>query len=46
MTFDDAMANEFKQGLQSLEKETGLGAARFAKGAVRHGHFENPDREI
>jgi enoyl-CoA hydratase len=46
MTFDDAMANEFKQGLQSLEKEAGLGAARFAKGAGRHGHFENPDGEI
>ena len=46
LPFKQAMANEFKQGLQSLEKEAGLGAARFAKGAGRHGHFEKPDGEI
>ncbi len=46
LAFKQAMANEFKQGLQSLEKEAGLGAARFAKGAGRHGHFEKPDGEI
>ena len=38
--------NEFKQGLQSLEKEAGLGAGRFAKGAGRHGQFEISDGEI
>ncbi len=40
LPFKQAMANEFKQGLQSLEKQTGSGVARFAKGAGRHGHFE------
>ena len=37
---------EFEQGLQSLEKESELGAARFTKGAGRHGNFETPDGEI
>jgi len=39
LPFVKAMANEFKHGLQSLEKEAGTGAARFAKGVGRHGHF-------
>ncbi len=43
LSFEQAMANEFKHGLRSLEKEAGTGAARFAKGAGRHGHFEKPD---
>ena len=43
LPFEQAMANEFKHGLQSLEKEAGTGAARFAKGVGRHGHFEKPD---
>jgi enoyl-CoA hydratase/carnithine racemase len=43
LSFEKAMANEFKHGLRSLEKEVGTGAARFAKGAGRHGHFEKPD---
>jgi enoyl-CoA hydratase len=46
LPFEQAMANEFKHGLQSLEKEAGPGAARFAKGAGRHGHFETPDQHI
>ena len=45
LPFNQAMANEFKQALRSLEKESELGAARFAKGAGRHGHFETPDGE-
>ena len=44
--FKQAMANEFKHGRQSLEKESVTGAARFTKGAGRHGHFEKPDSEI
>ena len=44
LSFEQAMTNEFKHGLQSLEKEAGSGAARFAKGAGRHGHFETPDQ--
>jgi enoyl-CoA hydratase len=43
LSFEQATANEFKHGLRSLEKEAGTGAARFAKGAGRHGHFEKPD---
>jgi enoyl-CoA hydratase len=46
MTFDDAMANEFKHGMQSMAKESVAGAARFAEGAGRHGKFENSDGEI
>jgi 1,4-dihydroxy-2-naphthoyl-CoA synthase len=43
LSFEQAMANEFKHGLRSLEKEAGTGAARFAKGAGRHGHFGKPN---
>jgi len=32
--------------LASIAKEAGEGAARFAKGAGRHGHFEKPEGEI
>jgi len=46
LPFRQAMANEFKQGLRSFEKEAEFGAARFTKGAGRHGHFEKPDGEI
>jgi enoyl-CoA hydratase len=46
LPFKQAMANEFEQGLQSLAKESESGAARFVKGAGRHGHFEKPDGEI
>ena len=43
MAFEQALANEFKHGLRSLEKEARTGAVRFAKGAGRHGHFGEPD---
>jgi len=46
LPFNQAMTNEFNHGLQSLEEEAVPGAARFAKGAGRHGHFEKPDGEI
>ncbi len=43
LPFDQAMTNEFKHGLRSLKKEAVTGAARFARGAGRHGHFGQPD---
>jgi enoyl-CoA hydratase len=43
LPFEQAVANEFNHGLRSLEKEAATGAARFAKGAGRHGRFEKPD---
>ena len=39
LPFEKAMANEFKHGLASMADEAGQGAARFAKGAGRHGEF-------
>ncbi len=39
--FNEAMQNEFKLGLATIESgETLEGASRFAKGAGRHGKFE------
>jgi len=36
-----ALTNEFKRGMAPIEQgETGRGAVRFAKGAGRHGRFE------
>ena len=46
LSFEKAMANEFKHGLASLSKESGEGAARFANGAGRHGFFDKPDGTI
>jgi enoyl-CoA hydratase len=46
LPFKQAITNEFEHGLQSLEKEAGSGAARFTKGAGRHGNFEKPEGEI
>jgi enoyl-CoA hydratase len=43
LPFEQAMANEFEYGLESLEKEAGSGANLFAGGAGRHGHFEKPE---
>ncbi len=43
LSFEQAMANEFKHGLRSFEKEAATGADRFSKGAGRHGHFKEPD---
>ena len=39
LPFEKAMANELKHGLASMANEAGEGAARFAKGAGRHGEF-------
>jgi enoyl-CoA hydratase len=40
-SLDDALANEFRRGLQvAVSGETAAGAARFAGGAGRHGSFE------
>jgi enoyl-CoA hydratase len=46
LPFEKAMENEFSHGLASVAKEAREGAGRFAKGAGRHGHFENPDGQI
>lgn len=40
LSFEEAMANEFKHGLAALQQETSEGAKRFAGGAGRHGSFE------
>ena len=37
--FEDAMANEFRHGLNALQAETGAGAKKFAGGSGRHGAF-------
>lgn len=38
---DEAIANEFRHGLISAEADTIEGAARFARGAGRHGSFDD-----
>ena len=43
LPFEKAMTNEFNHGLASLAKESVQGATRFARGAGRHGKFEEPD---
>lgn len=41
MSFEDAMQNEFKRGMASMEKgEMKRGAVRFARGEGRHGSFD------
>lgn len=45
LPFEQAMANEFKHGLRSLEKKAVTGAGRFARGAGHHGHFEKESDE-
>ena len=40
LSFEEAMANEFRHGLAALKDETTAGAQRFAGGAGRHGGFE------
>lgn len=40
LSFEEAMANEFRHGLAALREETSAGAKRFAGGAGRHGSFE------
>jgi len=42
LSFEDALANEFRRGVQVVESnETVSGAARFAAGKGRHGDFED-----
>ncbi|MGM0556685.1 MAG: crotonase/enoyl-CoA hydratase family protein [Myxococcota bacterium] len=40
MSLDDALANEFERGLESMDADARQGAKRFADGAGRHGEFE------
>lgn len=40
LSFDDAMANEFKHGSAALSEETSAGAKQFSSGAGRHGSFK------
>lgn len=39
-TFEDALRQEFLDGVKVLQTESIAGATRFAKGAGRHGRFE------
>ena len=41
LSFEEALANEFKHGLNAVDTEAVKGASRFAKGAGRHGSFRN-----
>ena len=40
LSFEEAMTNEFRHGLEAIEQEAQNGAARFAEGSGRHGKFE------
>lgn len=40
ISFADAMANEFRRGLGSLQAGVREGATRFAEGRGRHGSFD------
>jgi enoyl-CoA hydratase len=40
MSLDDALANEFERGTDSLAAGAVEGAKKFADGAGRHGEFE------
>jgi enoyl-CoA hydratase len=42
LSLDDAIANEFDHGIEVIQSgETREGATRFAKGAGRHGSFDD-----
>jgi enoyl-CoA hydratase len=41
LSFDEAMKNEFRIGLESLATESIRGAQKFANGAGRHGSFDD-----
>ena len=41
LSFKEALANELTHGLKAIDTEAVNGAARFAKGAGRHGSFRN-----
>jgi len=40
LSLEEALANEFRIGLQAIQEEARKGAARFAEGRGRHGRFE------
>ena len=40
-SFEDALRNEFDEGVKVITKESVAGAAKFSAGAGRHGAFEN-----
>lgn len=42
LPFEQAMANEFRHGIASLQAGAADGARRFAGGAGRHGSFDTP----
>jgi len=39
LSFEEAMANEFRHGQKALQAETAAGAKKFAAGSGRHGAF-------
>jgi len=39
LTWEEALANEFRRGLAAIQSETTTGARRFADGLGRHGSF-------
>lgn len=41
-SFEDALKNEFDQGVKVITRESVAGAAKFSGGAGRHGAFETP----
>jgi enoyl-CoA hydratase len=45
LSFEEAIANEYRRGLESLAADTRTGAARFAGGAGRHGRFDEDTAE-
>ncbi|MGZ3716041.1 MAG: crotonase/enoyl-CoA hydratase family protein, partial [Ktedonobacterales bacterium] len=44
LSLDDALANEFRRGVESLRAGAAEGAQRFASGAGRHGSFDASER--
>ncbi|KAE9372688.1 ClpP/crotonase [Stipitochalara longipes BDJ] len=45
-SFEDAMGNEFKHGVQVVSVESAKGAAIFKEGKGRHGSFEHSDTKL
>ncbi|KAK0647617.1 3-hydroxypropionyl-coenzyme A dehydratase [Lasiodiplodia hormozganensis] len=43
-SFEDALRNEFDEGIKVITTESVKGASKFSKGAGRHGAFEQPER--
>lgn len=43
LSLDEAIANEFRHGLAALSAEMRAGAERFARGAGRHGSFDQSE---